>query len=49
MKRLSPSALYQAEKDRALRERTSPHAALMAEAKEAFEAMLAAGKAARSS
>ena len=49
MKRLSPRALYQAEKDRVARERTSPHSQIMGVAKAAFEALLAAGKAARRS
>lgn len=49
MHRPSPRAMYRAEKEKALRERSVPHAELMAEAKEAFEKMLAEGKAARKS
>jgi hypothetical protein len=47
MKRISPAALYRAEKDRVTRERTSTHARLLAEAKAAFEKLIAEGQAAR--
>ena len=47
MKRLSPGALYRAEKERVTRERTSTHARLLAEAKAAFEKLIAEGQAAR--
>jgi hypothetical protein len=48
MKGLSPRQLYREEKEKA-RERNVSHSVLMAEAKREFEAMLAAGQAARKS
>lgn len=48
MKGLSPRQLYREEKEKA-RQRNVSHAQLMAEAKREFEAMLAAGQAARKS
>jgi hypothetical protein len=47
MKRKSPQAIYQAEKERARRERRTPHARLMAEARREYERMLAQSEAAR--
>ncbi|HZI99075.1 MAG TPA: hypothetical protein VFD22_00345 [Gemmatimonadaceae bacterium] len=43
----SPQALYQTEKKRAEKERRASHAALMKEAKAAFDQMIEDGKAAR--
>ena len=43
----SPQALYQTEKKRAEKERRASHAALMKEAKAAFDQMSEDGKAAR--
>ena len=43
----SPAATYRAEKERATRERTGAHTKLMADAQEAFDAMLEAGRAMR--
>jgi len=43
----TPQALYQTEKKRAEKERRAAHAALMKEAKAAFDQMIEDGKAAR--
>lgn len=43
----SPQALYQTEKKRAEKDRRASHAALMKEAKAAFDQMIEDGKAAR--
>ena len=43
----SPQAMYRAEKERALRERSLNHSELMAEAQRAFTKMMEDGKAAR--
>ena len=47
MKKISAAALYRAEKERVARERTSTHTRLLAEAKAAFEKLIAEGQAAR--
>ncbi|HVE79815.1 MAG TPA: hypothetical protein VNA89_13180 [Gemmatimonadaceae bacterium] len=47
MKRKTPQAIYQAEKERARRERRTPHARLMAEARREYERLLAQNEAAR--
>ena len=43
----TPQAIYQAEKKRAEKERRASHAALMKDAKAAFDQMIEDGKAAR--
>ncbi|MHB1223526.1 MAG: hypothetical protein ACYC2G_05690, partial [Gemmatimonadaceae bacterium] len=49
MKQLSPRATYQAEKEKAERERRLSHAELMAEAQAEFDKMLADARSARKS
>ena len=49
MERLSPQATYQAEKEKAERERRLSHAELMAEAQAEFDKMLADARSARKS
>ncbi len=47
MVKQTPQALYQTEKKRAERDRSAAHAALMKDAKAAFDQMIEDGKAAR--